>query len=178
MKAIKTLEVQPALPDRLEPLREIAYNLLWCWQLEAVELFRRLDRALWEKANHKPVLLLGLIDQEKLDRAATDDAFLAHLDRVSESFKTYQAAQTWFAKTHFAAESPVIAYFSAEFGLTESMSIYSGGLGILAGDHLKSASDLGLPLVGVGLLYQKGYFQQYLNKDGWQQHEYQGPGHV
>jgi len=172
VKAIRTLEVQPALPDRLEPLREIAYNLLWCWQLEAVELFRRLDRGLWEKANHNPVLLLGLIDQEKLDQAAADDAFLAHLDRVSESFKTYQAAQTWFAKAHFAAESPVIAYFSAEFGLTESMSIYSGGLGILAGDHLKSASDLGLPLVGVGLLYQKGYFQQYLNADGWQQEFY------
>jgi len=172
VKAIKTLEIQPALPERLEPLREIAYNILWSWHLEAVELFRRLDRKLWETTNHNPVLLLGTIDQEKLDRAATDDAFLAHLDRVSESFKQYQEAPTWFAKTHFATESPIIAYFSAEFGLTECLSIYSGGLGILAGDHLKSASDLGVPLVGVGLLYQKGYFQQYLNADGWQQEFY------
>jgi len=172
MKAIKTLEIQPALPDRLEPLREIAYNLLWSWQLETIEMFRRLDRTLWEKVNHNPVALLGSIDQEKLDRAAADDAFLAHLDRVYEDLKFYEASPTWFSKTHFSTSTPVIAYFSAEFGLTECLPIYSGGLGILAGDHLKSASDLGVPLVGVGLLYQRGYFQQYLNADGWQQEFY------
>ncbi len=172
MRAIKTLEIQPALPDRLEPLREIAYNLLWCWHSVAVELFRRLDRTLWEKVNHNPVLLLGSIDQEKLDHAAGDDAFLAHLDRVNESFKSYLAAPTWFSRTHFKTDGPIIAYFSAEFGLTECLPIYSGGLGVLAGDHLKSASELGVPLVGVGLLYQKGYFQQYLNADGWQQEFY------
>ena len=172
VRAVKTLEIQPALPDRLEPLREIAYNLLWCWHLEAIELFRRLDRVLWETVNHNPVLLLGSIDQDKLEKAATDDAFLAHLDRVHEIFTSYMAATPWFAKTHFAAPSPIIAYFCAEYGLTECAPVYSGGLGILAGDHLKSASDLGVPLVGVGLLYQKGYFQQYLNADGWQQEFY------
>jgi starch phosphorylase len=172
MKAIRTLEIRPALPDRLEPLREIAYNILWSWQLEAVELFRRLDRELWEKTYHNPVLLLGTIAQEKLDRAANDDAYLAHLERVHHAFQSYEKAATWFSKTHFAANTPVIAYFSAEFGLTECLKVYSGGLGILAGDHLKSASDLGVPLVGVGLMYQKGYFQQYLNADGWQQEFY------
>ncbi len=172
VKAIQTLEIQPSLPDRLEPLREIAYNLMWSWHLETIELFRRLDRRLWEETHHNPVMLLGNVDQEKLEQAASDDAFLSHLDRVYESFRAYQNGNTWFAKDYFSAEKPVVAYFSAEFGLTECMPVYSGGLGILAGDHLKSASDLGVPLIGVGLLYQNGYFQQYLNVDGWQQEFY------
>lgn len=171
MKPIRTFSVVPSLPRSIEGLRKIAFNLRWCWSHESVELFRRLDRDLWETAGHNPVLLLGTIEQAKLEEAAKDDAFLAHLSRVESNLATYLAADsTWFRRTHGGtADTPLIAYFSAEFGLTECLSIFAGGLGILAGDHLKSASDLGVPLVGVGLLYQQGYFRQYLSQSGWQQ---------
>ena len=141
-----------------------------------MELFRRLDRDLWEKTGHNPVLLLGTIEQAKLEEAANDDAFLAHLRRVESNLETYLAGDsTWFRRTYAkSGDVPLIAYFSAEFGLTECLSIFAGGLGILAGDHLKSASDLGVPLVGVGLLYQQGYFRQYLSQSGWQQEAYVG----
>jgi len=141
-----------------------------------VELFRRLDRDLWETTGHNPVLLLGTIEQAKLEEAARDDAFLAHLHRVDSNLESYLGAEsTWFRRK-FAntGDIPLIAYFSAEFGLTECLSIFAGGLGILAGDHLKSASDLGVPVVGVGLLYQQGYFRQYLSQSGWQQEAYVG----
>src|SRR5271166_6449322 len=169
MKPIRTFSVVPSLPQSIEALRKIAFNLRWCWSHESIELFRRLDRDLWETAGHNPVLMLGSIEQGKLENAAKDDAFLAHLNRVESNLSTYLAADaTWFHRTH-SGDLPVIAYFSAEFGLTECLSIFAGGLGMLAGDHLKSASDLGVPLVGVGLLYQQGYFRQYLNQSGWQQ---------
>jgi starch phosphorylase len=159
------------LPSAIEGLRTAAYNLRWCWSHDSVELFRRLDRDLWEKTGHNPVLLLGTIEQAKLEKAANDDPFLAHLRRVESNLETYLAADsTWFRRTYAkSGDKPSIAYFSAEFGLTECLSIFAGGLGILAGDHLKSASDLGVPLVGVGLLYQQGYFRQYLSQSGWQQ---------
>ena len=171
MKPIRTFSVVPSLPHSIEGLRKIAFNLRWAWSHESVELFRRLDRDLWETAGHNPVLLLGTIEQAKLEEAAKDDAFLAHLARVEGNLETYLLGETtWFRRTHGAdGDSPLIAYFSAEFGLTECLSIFAGGLGILAGDHLKSASDLGVPLIGVGLLYQQGYFRQYLNQSGWQQ---------
>lgn len=139
-----------------------------------MELFRRLDSDLWEATGHNPVLLLGTIEQSKLEEAAADDAFLAHLARVKANLESYLGAEsTWFGRTYGkAGDPPLIAYFSAEFGLTECLSIFAGGLGILAGDHLKSASDLGVPLVGVGLLYQQGYFRQYLSQSGWQQEVY------
>ncbi len=174
MKPVHTFSVIPSLPKTIEGLRHIAYNLRWCWSHESVELFRRLDPDLWETAGHNPVLMLGTIEQAKLEGAADDDAFLAHLRRVEEHLEKYLAAEsTWFRRTYAeSGDQPLIAYFSAEFGLTECLSIFAGGLGILAGDHLKSASDLGIPLVGVGLLYQQGYFRQYLSHSGWQQETY------
>jgi glycogen phosphorylase len=174
MRPVHTFTVVPSLPPAIEGLRTVAYNLRWCWSHESVELFRRLDRDLWETTGHSPVLLLGTIEQAKLEEAANDDAFLAHLRRVESNQENYLAGDsTWFQRTYAkSGDVPFIAYFSAEFGLTECLSIFAGGLGILAGDHLKSASDLGVPLVGVGLLYQQGYFRQYLSQSGWQQESY------
>ncbi len=173
MQPICTFTIVPSLPTKLEHLRDLAYNLWWCWNLEAVDLFRRLDRELWEESGHNPVLMLGAIKQERLEEAAEDDGFLAHLERIAQRFDRYVKSQsTWYQKAHGAPGAPCIAYFSAEFGLTECMPIYAGGMAVLAGDHLKSASDLGLPLMGVGLLYQEGYFHQYLNSDGWQRELY------
>lgn len=172
MKPIRTFTVKPFLPTELEQQRSLIYNLRWVWNHDAIELFRW-DRDLWEQSGHNPVLMLGTIDQAKLQDAAADEGFLAHLNRVANDFDVYQKGEsTWFRRKHDKVDQPLIAYFSAEFGLTDCLSIFAGGLGILAGDHLKSASDLGLPLVGVGLLYQQGYFRQYLNEAGWQQEEY------
>jgi starch phosphorylase len=175
MKPIRTFSVIPALPLPIEALRSIAYNLRWAWSHDTIELFRRLDRDLWETTGHNPILMLGTIEQEKLETASCDDAFLAHLQRVSEKFESYlRGESSWFQRLRReSGDQPLIAYFSAEFGLTECLSIFAGGLGILAGDHLKSASDLGIPLIGVGLLYQQGYFRQYLNQAGWQQESYE-----
>lgn len=172
MKPIRDVEVIPFLPPELECIRELAYNLRWTWEHETINLFRRLDRDLWEASQHNPVLMLGMVSQEKLNEAASDSGFLAHLERICQKHREYmQNENTWYAK-HHRKPGQVIAYFSAEFGLTESLPIYSGGLGILAGDHVKAASELGLPLVAVGIVYQEGYFRQYLNQDGWQQERY------
>ncbi len=173
MHPVKTFHVSPLLPERLGVLEDLAYNLRWSWDHETISLFRRLDRDLWETARHNPVLMLGSISQERLLELAQDEAFLAHLDRVAADLRDYVGGTgVWHRKTFGAATTPDVAYFSMEFGITECLPIYSGGLGMLAGDHLKSASDLGVPLVGVGLLYQKGYFHQYLNAEGWQQESY------
>jgi starch phosphorylase len=174
MKPIRTFNIVPSLPAPLEPLRTLAYNLHWAWNHETIELFRRLDSDLWEITEHNPVLMLGTIDQGQLAAAATDVGFLAHLERVSQNLDSYIDTQSdWFTRTHGSTDGPLFAYFSAEFGVTECLSIFAGGLGVLAGDHLKSASDLGVPLVGVGLLYQQGYLRQYLNEAGWQQEAYE-----
>ncbi|MBN2471413.1 MAG: alpha-glucan family phosphorylase [Anaerolineae bacterium] len=173
IRPITTVEVTPKLPPRLSRLVELAYNLRWSWDHDTINLFRRMDRELWDLTEHNPVLLLGTIQQEKLQAAAEDDAFLAHFDRVCKDFDHYMTTKnTWYRKQYGDFEQPFIGYFSAEFGLTESVRNYSGGLGILSGDHLKSASDLDIPLVGVGILYQEGYFQQYLGADGFQLEEY------
>ncbi len=174
MQPIHTFTVVPKLPARLQCLHELAYNLFWAWDREAIELFRRLDRDLWETTNHSPVQMLGRISQTQLEATAEDDSFIAHMDRVYSNFKAYMNGEspTWYEKNYGDHLQPCIAYFSAEFGITDCMPIYSGGLGVLAGDHLKSSSDLGLPLIGIGLLYQQGYFRQYLNADGWQQESY------
>ena len=173
MKPIRTFTVTPSLPASLEGMRTLAFNLRWAWNHDAIELFRRLDSELWETTGHNPVLMLGTIDQAKLEAATADEGFLAHLKRVSQDFDAYSTGQsTWFRRAHGATPQPLVAYFSAEFGVTECLSIFAGGLGLLAGDHLKSASDLGVPLVGVGLLYQQGYFRQRLNESGWQQENY------
>jgi len=173
-RPITSYTVAPALPKELECLRELAYNLYWAWNHDLMELFIRLDPDLWEKSNHNPVLMLGTIKQERLNSAARDDAFLAQVDRAWNKFNEYLDRNSgWFLRTYKEIkEGNQIAYFSTEFGITEGLPTYSGGLGVLSGDHLKSASDLGLPLVGVGLLYQQGYFRQYLNADGWQQERY------
>jgi glycogen phosphorylase len=166
---IRSFEVVPSLPEPLRPLMRIANNLWWTWHPEAVELFVRLDRDLWEESHHNPVKLLGIVSQATLDEAAADEGFLTSLSLAVENIDRHLARTPWLESIKKESKDYTIAYFCAEFGMTESLQIYSGGLGCLAGDHLKSASELGLPLVAVGLLYRNGYFQQYLNSDGWQQ---------
>ena len=172
MKQLRTFTVVPSLPERLEPLLEIAHNLWWAWNPEAVDLFRRMDQDLWTQTYHNPVKMLGVIDQDRLRELERDDVFLSHMDRVSQSLGRYLAMPTWAEKTHPEFGSNKVAYFSMEFGIHECLPIYAGGLGILAGDHFKSTSELGLPVVGIGLLYRQGYFHQYLTNDGWQQEVY------
>lgn len=184
MQPIRTFNVSPSLPSRLEPIRRLAYNLHWDWNVESKDLFRRLDPDLWESSRHNPVLMLGNISQARLREVVEDEGFLAQMDRAARQLDEYLQERTWYDKHRTSHSShdkgqrtndkgqDCYAYFSAEFGLVDCLPIYSGGLGVLAGDHLKSASDLGLPLVGVGLLYQQGYFAQYLNADGWQQERY------
>jgi starch phosphorylase len=179
-RALRTFTVLPHLPGRLQALQKLAYNLWWCWNQEAVSLFRRIDDDRFTELENSPVKLLGAIEQDRLEQLQRDDGFLAHMDRVEEALNRYMTAPTWFQETYsdlFNGDAPVeercrIGYFSAEFGIHESIPVYSGGLGLLAGDHLKAASDLGIPLVGVGLMYREGYFRQYLNVDGWQQERY------
>ena len=174
MKPVQVFHVIPSLPAALEGLRRLAYNLRWAWDHNTIELFRRLDSDLWESTGHNPVLMLGSIDQAELEAAAKDEAFLAHLERTLQQLDGYLTnPSTWFQRAHDHPGPMLVAYFSAEFGLTECLSVFAGGLGVLAGDHLKGASDLGVPLVGVGLLYQQGYFKQYLNPAGWQQETYE-----
>ncbi|MBD2726453.1 alpha-glucan family phosphorylase [Nostoc sp. FACHB-892] len=172
MQPIRTFNVSPSLPPRLEPLRRLAYNLHWDWNVETKDLFRRLDPDLWESSHHNPVLMLGTISQSRLLEVVEDEGFLAQMDRSDRQLDDYLQERTWYQKQREQKPKECYAYFSAEFGLVDCLPVYSGGLGVLAGDHLKSASDLGLPLVGVGLLYQQGYFAQYLNADGWQQERY------
>ncbi len=171
-RQIRTFTVLPHLPERLQALHKLAYNLWWCWNADAVALFRRIDVDLWQQLEHSPVKLLGHTAQERFEKLAKDEGFLAHMDRVEEALNNYMSAPTWFQDTYGAEKSARVAYFSAEFGIHESIPVYSGGLGVLAGDHLKSASDLGIPLCGVSLMYREGYFRQYLNIDGWQQERY------
>lgn len=173
VKPIATISVIPNLPEPLKRLEELAYNVRWAWDHDTIALFRRLDRDLWEETYHNPVWMLGLVNQSRLEAACDDPAFMAHYRRVCDDFDAYMNnGSTWYSEHYSDIPRPTIAYFSMEFGITECLQNYSGGLGVLSGDHLKSASDLGLPLVGVGLLYQEGYFRQYLNADGYQQESY------
>ena len=156
-----------------EKLSSLAANLWWSWDPEVTDVFRLIDAELWEKVNHNPVLLLNEYSPEKLEERAREAVLHTRIHWAFRRFREYMAANTTWGATHAAilGQGPV-AYFSAEFGLHESLPIYSGGLGVLAGDHLKSASDLGLPLVGVGLFYHEGYFTQALDADGWQKESY------
>jgi starch phosphorylase len=172
MPKVCSFTVLPALPDALKALDRIARNLFWCWNTDFIELFKRIDSNLWTACGHNPVRLLASLSQQRLDELAKNRPFLSELQRAEEKLKSYLDGPTWFEKTYSKSTKPLIAYFCAEFGIHECLPFYSGGLGILAGDHLKSASDLGVPLVGVGLLYQKGYFHQYLDIEGWQQEVY------
>jgi len=162
--------VIPQLPAVLEPLREIAFNVWFSWNYDAIDLFESLDPDLWEECYHNPVKLLQKVRQARLSEVVEDDNFMRKLHLVATRFKKYLSAKdTWFSKHSKIEMGGPVAYFSAEFGLHESVPEYSGGLGILAGDHCKAASDLGLPFVAVGLLYRHGYFKQRLDKDGWQE---------
>ena len=172
MRTLRSYTVVPRLPEPLERLREIAKNLWWAWAPEARELFWRIDPVLWEQVHGNPIELLSTIAQTRLDELAADDAFLGQLDSAYAALQRYLAREGWFHKHFPECEGARIAYFSMEYGLHESLPVYSGGLGVLAGDHLKTASDLGLPLVGVGLAYAEGYFRQALNEDGLQQERY------
>jgi starch phosphorylase len=179
-RPIRTFTVLPHLPQRLHALQKLAYNMWWCWNHEAVALFRRIDVETWEALDHSPVKLLGALDPARVEQLLHEDGFLAHMDRVEEAFDNYMNAPTWYHENYAEpgrngsdpGRDLRIAYFSAEFGIHQSVPVYSGGLGVLSGDHLKSASDLGLPLMGVGLMYREGYFRQYLTVDGWQQERY------
>lgn len=172
MRPAHTFLVRPRLPEKLEPLRALAYNLYWPRHHETAELFRHLDPHLWERCEHNPVLLLQRLPEEKFFFAAQDPDYTSKLEWVWQQYQQYQDFSPSWAETHGLEKSTVIAYFSAEFGLSEALPMYAGGLGILAGDHLKSASDLALPLVGVGLLYRHGYFRQRLDSQGQQQEAY------
>ncbi|MFO0847677.1 MAG: alpha-glucan family phosphorylase [Gemmataceae bacterium] len=169
-RTVRPYTVLPSLPPRLQPLSALAYNLWWCWNADAIALFRRINPDLFEALDHSPIRLLTTVEQTRFDELADDDGFLAHMDRVAGALNSYLNATTWY--TEQFPDDVRVAYFSMEFGIHESVPVYSGGLGVLAGDHLKSASDLGLPLSGVSLMYREGYFRQYLNADGWQQERY------
>src|SRR6266576_3887169 len=169
MPTFQTYNVTPTLPSALEPLREMSFNLWWTWEPSARRLFRQLDPELWNRTNHNPVRMLQLSRQARLEELAQDKSFLRELKEVHNAFRNYLARQDTYGKTGAgAAIKRPVAYFSAEFGFHEAIPNYSGGLGILAGDHCKSASDLDLNFVAVGLLYRHGYFRQEIDKDGAQ----------
>ena len=173
MYVFNRITVNPQLPKRIEKLSEISNNLWWSWNTEFLRLFQRIDGDLWENSNKNPIKFLKHVSQERLENVAKDVNFLKEYDKIVEDFEGYMNSKsTWFTKKYPEEKDDLIAYFSAEYGLDQTIPIYSGGLGILSGDHLKSASDLGIPLVAVGLLYKNGYFNQKIDGDGNQQTEY------
>lgn len=158
------------LPERISRLGEFAYNLWWMWNSGGMRLYLLIDRRLWEKVNHNPIAFLHEVEHEKLEEAAKDRYYLEEYDCVMDSFDAYMNDEnTWFAREYPRLKGRQMAYFSFEFGLHESMPFYAGGLGILSGDHLKEASDLGMPIIGVGFIYKQGYFIQKITEDGWQE---------
>ena len=173
MYIFNKITVNPQLPKRVGELLDIANNLWWSWNSEFLRLFKEIDSDLWETVGKNPVKFLKLVSQDKLEDIAKDEEFLAKYDEVVNHFNSYmQTKVTWFSKNYPNNANDLIAYFSAEYGIDEIIPIYSGGLGILSGDHLKSASDLGLPFVAVGLLYKNGYFNQKIDGYGTQKTEY------
>ena len=160
----------PALPGRLAGLAHLAQNLAWSWNREARSLFKAIDEGLWNRTRHNPLRLLQLVEPGRLDELATDQVFCARYDRAMQWLAAERSDEhTWYARTFPELRGRTVAYFCAEFGIHNSVPIYSGGLGVLAGDHLKTASDLGVPLVAVGILYRNGYFDQRIRVDGWQE---------
>src|SRR6516162_9060322 len=162
VRPIKQFLVRPALPEALRRLPELGLNLQWSWNHSVRAVFRRLDPLTWQASGYNPVVMLGQVPQETLERAASDARYLSLYRRACELHDAYLAAAP------SGQSSMLVAYFSMEYGLIDALAIYSGGLGVLSGDHLKASSDVVLPLVGVGLLYQNGYLEQSLAPDGWQ----------
>lgn len=172
MKALRSFAVRASLPEPLEVLAHIAMNLRWTWDPRTVDLFRWVDPDAWEEAQHDPMRMLGLVSRERFEQLGQDGPFLAFLASVEEDLQGYLEEPRWHQTRKPKGALKTVAYFSPEFGISEALPTYSGGLGVLAGDHLKAGSDLGVPMVGVGLLYRQGYFKQQLNADGWQQERY------
>ena len=173
MYIFNKITVNPQLPKRIGKLSEISNNLWWSWNTEFLRLFKIIDRDLWETCEKNPVKFLKRVSQDRLEAVATNTEFLKEYDRLAKEFDDYITSKnTWFSNKYPENKKDLIAYFSAEYGLDQTIPIYSGGLGILSGDHLKSASDLGIPLVAVGLLYKNGYFHQKINGYGDQETEY------
>ncbi|KAA6433095.1 glycosyltransferase family 1 protein [Agrococcus sediminis] len=170
MRAIRKFTVRTSLPERLRRLETLASNLRWSWHEPTRELFREISLDGWRETGHDPVQLLGWVGTERLAQLAADDDFVARVDALADDLDDYLSQARWYQSLEDAPES--IAYFSPEFGITSALPQYSGGLGILAGDHLKAASDLGVPIVGVGLFYQAGYFKQAISREGWQEESY------
>ena len=173
MYVFNKITVNPQLPKNINRLQEIANNLWWSWNSEFLRLFKEIDNDLWETVDKNPVKFLKRVSQERIEMASNNDKFVKEYNKVVKNFDDYMTSKdTWFNKKYPDNKNDLIAYFSAEYGLDETIPIYSGGLGILSGDHLKSASDLGIPLVGVGLLYKNGYFNQKIEGYGIQVSEY------
>ncbi|MBL8094446.1 MAG: DUF3417 domain-containing protein, partial [Anaerolineales bacterium] len=161
------------LPKRIARLADLVYNLWWTWNPDVTEIFEAIDRQLWSEVAHNPIKFLRRVKRQDLNGALQSPPFLEMFDRVIASFDTYMRGEnTWYKREHGDRTGNQIAYFSTEFGLHESFPTYSGGLGVLSGDHAKEASDLGLPFVGVGLYYDQGYFSQHITEDGWQEAGY------
>lgn len=172
MYSFRSVSVKPRLPEPIGRLKDLAYNFWFSWNANAQALFKKINESLWERVNHNPVKFLLHVHEEELEEIFRDEDFIKDYHRVIADYDRYMSKETWFGKLYANYQNSTVAYFSAEFGLHESHPIYSGGLGLLAGDHLKSASDLGVPLVGVGLLYKHGYFSQAINRDGYQEAHY------
>ncbi|MFJ2808132.1 alpha-glucan family phosphorylase [Kitasatospora sp. NPDC087271] len=175
MKAIRRFTVRTVLPEQLQPLHELALNLRWSWHPETRDLFRSVDPEVWAATGEDPVRLLGEVPAARLAALAADRRFLRRLGDLADDLREYLSGPRWYQAQQEAGATPppaAIAYFSPEYGIAAALPQYSGGLGILAGDHLKAASDLGVPIIGVGLFYRHGYFRQSLNRDGWQQERY------
>ena len=163
----------PPFPQRIARLEDLAVDLWWSWHAETREVFRRLDYTTWRSTAHNPARMLRLLSPEQLEKVAADPAFLELYDRAVRALDDARGARnTWWSRSFPHLTGP-IAYFSAEFALHQSLPIYAGGLGVLAGDHCKEASDLGVPLIGVGFMYPQGYFHQHISADGWQEESYE-----
>lgn len=173
MYVFNKITVRPQLPSRIDKLLEIANNLWWSWNTDYLKLLKKIDIDLWERVDKNPIKFLKLVDQEKLEEVSTNGDFLKSYDEVKANFENYMKSKnTWFNKNYAENKNDLIAYFSAEYGLDRILSIYSGGLGMLSGDHLKTASDMGLPFIAIGLLYKRGFFNQKISGDGKQIEEY------
>lgn len=170
---IHSFNVQPNLPENIKFLEELANDMWFTWNWQAILLFVQVDPKLWTAAKRNPKWFLGCVPQKRFEELSKDETFVNNLNKVKEAYYNYKNNQhTWYQEHRRENGNLLTAYFSMEYGIGEGLPIYSGGLGMLAGDHMKSASDLGMPIIGVGLFYKQGYVQQVLNREGWQNEEY------